>query len=104
MYRRRYLLSKTWISRTDDGIIARFMGIHEGTEEVLVGADNIGDVAARCINCSNAGFGYRAIHIHTVLGKIRGRTFCRYDHHTIFWLGGSVAASTHLFRHSQTPL
>jgi len=80
------------------------MGIHEGTEEVLVGADHIGDVAARCINRSNAGFGYRAIHIHTVLDRTRGRTFCRYDQHTIFWLGGSTAASAHLLRHSGTPL
>ncbi len=66
-----------WSGRTDDGIVARPVGIHESPEEILVGAYYYSYVAVGYVDCLESGISGGAFYLYVVLENKGGdRSIC----------------------------
>ena len=74
VYRQSSRPPRTWRNHTDVRADKRSLGLHEGTEEVLVGADNRSDAAAWGFDCPLTRIRCRTFHLHALLKA--SATFC----------------------------
>ena len=59
-----------WSDLSDAGTIERPLGVHEGAQEILAGANYLNVIVARCASCDDARIGYCTIYIHDFLGTL----------------------------------
>jgi hypothetical protein len=60
---------RIWRNRSNVRSAKRFVGFHEGAEEVLASADYSGDALVGYAHCCGTGFSRSPIHLHTILSR-----------------------------------